>query len=211
MSLCNEQHPDAPVACVAPSGSNHDEHEGPGPDGWTTWPNESYIRVVTTDRRTTTQRLHGMARAVEARGQTETLAAAIAEASQRRNVGVPSSVQHTTAAERAAGARRATGAVEPEFFAAALEGGRDLCRHTRRITADDLWTWLDARGHRTAHPKAMRGILERLMKDEVMRKRRDDEEDHHRPPARSNQSRLLRVYESLIYEDDLTPAMRNFD
>jgi hypothetical protein len=116
-------------------------------------------------------------------------------------------------AEQARRAADAHGAMESEFVEAAIQGGILLSRRCRRWTADDLWEWLDDHGHVTAHPKGMRGILTRLIKDKVIAAVPDEDPDSHRQPRNSNRSRMLRVYESRIYEPtaDRDAVLANFD
>ena len=198
---CGAQHPDVDVRCSLPDEHNaHDTHQVRIIGGATyEWRNDDYRPPMTP------KRLREMADLAREKLVEERAV------DGRRNVGAKSSVTQDDPTGRSEGAERAHQALEPEFLTAALVGGRDLAKRLERWTSDQLWDWLDERGFYTEHPKAMRGILTRLIKDKVIAPVPDEDPDSHRPPARSNQSRLLRVYRSLICEAKAIPSLRNFD
>ena len=117
----------------------------------------------------------------------------------RRSVGSSSTV------DRIEDIEKAHGSMEPEFVEAALRLGRDLSLSLPRWTVDDFWGILEARGLHTNHPKGMTGLLRRLISEGVIMKVSLDDPDHHRPSERTNFSRLVQVYLSLIHPDNSSP------
>lgn len=166
MDQCNEAHPKHPtVRCVTPAGSNHPEHDAPGAAGlWLSWPNEAYIAVVTTDARTTRQRIGGMARSVPRAERTEPIDQAIAEATLSRSPIVrhddPASAH--LAAERIQPKRGTRKAAVIRFLQAANGewvdgyaiaspdvGGSEGLRRLRELRRDDGWP-IEERPHPTS-------------------------------------------------------------
>ena len=118
---------------------------------------------------------------------------------------VRSSVGSSNTGDRIEGITEAHGHMEPEFVEAAMRLGRQLSMSLKRWTVDDFWELLDARGFHTAHPKGMTGLLRRLQSERVIMKVGLEDLDHHRPSLRTNQSRLVQVYASLIHSDISSP------
>lgn len=112
-------------------------------------------------------------------------------------------------ADRHEKTERAFASVEPEFLAAALVGARELARTREYMSADDLWDWLEANDHRTAHPKAMTGILRRIISLRYIRPvPRGASVPMYVVPRRSNESRMLRNYECLL--QSAPPKLQDF-
>lgn len=128
---------------------------------------------------------------------------------ERRSVGVLNDDPEA----RMEGAEAALNAAEPEFVSAAINGATALCMTLQRWTADDLWEWLDEHDYHTEHPKAMTGILRKIQGKEyrLIRPVDTNDPDAYRTPRRSNESRLLRVYESLCFAPSASYALRNFE
>ncbi len=209
--MCEAKHPEHGVQCELDS-TGHMSHFAIGPTGTVKWRNEGVGPVPLPQpkaRNGVTEEERKTAKAVQEAIKTERGRVRGAEGRReptqvilgngRRNVGVQSSVQPDDPEERMEGADQAYQAIEPEFREAAMEGGRYLSRKLPRWTADDFWDWLDTNGHYTEHPKAMAGLLRSLIKEKVIEPVSEPDPDSHRPPRRSNKSRLLRVYRSLIY------------
>ena len=160
---CGVLHPEHPACpCEKPEG-NHSLHRG-----WDlvakeffAWPNPDFVEPV---RPLSIADQKARRKQLESEVLRPVVLAAAPETHARRPVGVRSSVTQYDPSEAARRADESYQAVEPEFLGAALAGGRAVMRMQRRMTSDQLWEWTDAHNHFTEHPKAMRGILTRLIK-----------------------------------------------
>lgn len=116
-----------------------------------------------------------------------------ARQSRRRSVGSSDTM------DRLDGIDTAHGSMEPEFVEQTLALARELSLSMERWTVDDLWELLDARDVYTEHPKGMTGLLRRLQSEGVIVKVQMGSPDSHRQSSRTNASRLVQVYVSLIH------------
>lgn len=174
--------------CDAKPGSTHDDHyvfdSLPGSNELVpTWRNEAAGNKGTVD-------IHEVSRDT-----------------QRRSVG-RSSVTSSTAAERAPEAGKAGTAMEPEFVDEVLSATRWMLRFQhQRITVDEIWDWADSNEVYTEHPKGIRTrIIDALIREGSMEPVSDDDPDALRTSKRTNASRQVRVYRSLIYRGGDSPA-----
>lgn len=200
--VCGASHPVEAVTCVIPARNpNHETHFANVGGEQYFWENPSFVEPQDKPSQAM-RKIIG--------GHMDSLAAGVRK--ERSTVDRSSSTSSSTTVERLDGIEGAHGAMEEEFKTAAIGVAQELSRRLDRWTVDELWDELDSRQIFTDHPKGMTGLLRMMIGMGIIEPVPVGESDSHRSSRRTNASRTVQVYRSLLYEDvGATPRLIAFE